>query len=247
MTAPQIRRHYNKAPIVEAIIDIQVGGGNAISIDDVTSLADSLKGQFPTRLPLHHLQMGFAVAPGGRPEFSNQEETLGFRLDRTGRVLQLRTNGCTYSHLAPYSDWATFSSEAEGYWNLYRHALNPKQAVRVAVRIINRVPLPAGDFQLDSCLNLYPTIPASLPTEVQSFALQLQIPMKHIDDASIAILQVYGAPPVPNQHSIMLDIDFIIQKPISLDDVFKNLNKLGDAKDDIFEACITDAVRKLIS
>jgi len=71
--------------------------------------------------------------------------------------------------------------------------------------------------------------------------------MKHIDDASIAILQLYGIPPAPNQDSIMLDIDFIIQKLIPIDNVFELLNVLGDAKDDIFESCITDAVRKLIS
>jgi len=247
MTAPKVRRHYSKAPIVEAIIDVQVGGEKTIPIEEVEGLADTLKAEFPTRLPLHRFQMGFEVAPQWQPSFSNQQENLGYRLDRAGRVLQLKTNGYTYSHLAPYSDWPTFSAEAENYWQLYRQALEPTQANRVAVRVINRVPLPAGDFPLDSCLNLYPSIPASLPPGIQSFAMQVQVPMKHIDDASIAILQLYGIPPAPNQDSIMLDIDFIIQKLIPIDNVFELLNVLGDAKDDIFESCITDAVRKLIS
>jgi uncharacterized protein (TIGR04255 family) len=111
--------------------------------------------------------------------------------------------------------------------------------------MINRVPLPAGDIRLDSCLNLYPTIPDSLPSDLQSLAMQLQLPMKHVDDAAVAILQLYSAPPSPR--SIMLDIDFVIQRPVPIDEVFMMLNILGDAKDDIFEACITDAVRELIS
>lgn len=245
MTAPKVRRHYSKAPIVEAIIDIQVGGDEVIRIEDVAVLADTLQGEFPARLPMHRFQMGLQVAPDG-PSFSNEQETLGYRLDRPGRVLQLKTNGYTYSHLAPYSDWPTFSGEAEKYWRLYWRDLRPKQAVRLAVRIINRVPLPSGDFSLDSCLNLYPSIPASLPRDIQSFAMQVQVPMRHVDDASIAILQLYGAPPTPNQASIMLDIDFIIQKVIPIEEVFENLNVLGDAKDEIFESCITDAVRELI-
>jgi uncharacterized protein (TIGR04255 family) len=113
--------------------------------------------------------------------------------------------------------------------------------------MINRVPLPAGDFPLDYCLNLYPKIPDSLPSDLQSLAMQLQLPMKHVDDAAIAILQLYSAPPAPESRSIMLDIDFVIQRPLPIDEVFMMLNILGDAKDDIFEACINEPVRELIS
>jgi uncharacterized protein (TIGR04255 family) len=245
MSSSKARRHYKNAPITEAVIDIQVENDRSVSIEDVESLADSVKSEFPTRLPLHQLQMGFQVNPSGEAEFSKEQQILGYRLDRPGRVLQLRTNGFTYSHLPPYSDWTSFSAEAEKFWLVYRRELSPSRATRVAVRMINRVPLPAGDIRLDSCLNLYPTIPDSLPSDLQSLAMQLQLPMKHVDDAAVAILQLYSAPPSPR--SIMLDIDFVIQRPVPIDEVFMMLNILGDAKDDIFEACITDAVRELIS
>jgi len=247
MTARVDRRHYSKAPIVEALIDIQIESESPISIDDIAMVADSLKTDFPTRLPLHVMEMGFTLAPDGESEFSNQKQLLGLRLDKVGRVLQIRTNGLTYSHLPPYTDWPKFSGEAQRYWEIYNNALNPVRAKRVAVRMINRIPLPAGDFQLDSCLNLYPTIPSTLPPDLQSLAMQLQLPMKHIDDASIAILQLYPAPPTTDGRAIMLDIDFIIQRAIPINDVFSTLNVLGDAKDDIFEACITDTTRDLIS
>ncbi|MDA9504196.1 hypothetical protein XI09_05350 [Bradyrhizobium sp. CCBAU 11386] len=249
MTAPKIRRHYSRAPIVEATIDIGIEADKPVAVDQILMLSEELKSDFPTRLPLHQLQMGFEVGSnGGPPTFSNRQENLGFRLDRPDRVLQLRSNGLSYSHLAPYSKWSTFSTEAERYWELYKGAINPTRAVRLGVRIINRVPLPSGDFRLDSCLNLYPTIPDSLPPDVQSLAMQLQIPMKHIDESSVVILQLYGAPPANGgSHAIMLDIDFIIQKPTRIDDVFSTLNRLGDAKNDVFEACITDTVRELIS
>jgi len=247
MTPPKVRRHYARAPIAEAVIDVHVDNDRAVSIEKVEQLADSLKSEFGTRLPLHQLQMGFQVNPNGETEFSKEQQVLGYRLDRAGRVLQFRTNGFTYSHLPPYTDWTTFSTEAEKYWSVYTKEMCPSRASRVAVRMINRVPLPDGDIRLDSCLNLYPTIPDSLPSDLQSLAMQLQLPMKHVDDAAFAVLQLYNAPPTSESRSIMLDIDFIIQRSISIDEVFSTLNVLGDAKDDIFESCITDTVRELIS
>jgi uncharacterized protein (TIGR04255 family) len=65
MSPSKARRHYKKAPIAEAVIDIRVENDRSVSIEDVESLADSVKSEFPTRLPLHQLQMGFQVNPSG--------------------------------------------------------------------------------------------------------------------------------------------------------------------------------------
>jgi uncharacterized protein (TIGR04255 family) len=247
MKPPPARRHYDKAPVVEALIDIQIDNASLGTLQDVEQLAETLKEDFPARLPLHHLQMGFQVKPGGDPEFIKDQQALGFRLDRPGRVLQFRTTGFSYSHLPPYSDWSSFSAEAEKFWIMYTDAIKPIRASRIAVRMINRLPLPSSDIRLDSCLNFYPTLPDSLPSDAQSLFMQLQIPMKQVDADAIAIVGLYSSPPSPSP-SIMLDIDFIIQRPIPIgDEVFRTLGILGDAKDSIFEACITDKIRELIS
>ncbi|WPO39595.1 TIGR04255 family protein [Tardiphaga sp. 42S5] len=245
MTAPRPRKHYDNAPVVEALIDIQVED-SAIMREEVEALADSLSAVFPTRLPLHQVQMGFEVAADREPEFLNEQMIVGYRLDRPGRVLQLKTNGFSYSHLPPYSDWLTFSSEAMGYWKAYQSALAPRWANRVAVRMINRLPLPSGDIRLAKCLNFYPTLPDSLPSDARSLFMQLQLPMPQVDPDALTILGLYSAPPAPGPNAIMLDIDFIVQRKISIDEVFGILERLGDCKDEIFEACITDEIRKLI-
>ncbi len=136
MKPPQARRHYERAPVVEALIDIQIENAGLGTLQDVERLAETLKEDFPTRLPLHHLQMGFHVKPDGDPEFMKDQQTLGFRLDRPGRVLQFRTTGFSYSHLPPYSNWPTFSAEAEKFWVMYTDAIKPIRASRIAVRMI---------------------------------------------------------------------------------------------------------------
>jgi uncharacterized protein (TIGR04255 family) len=246
MTGPQARRHYSRAPIAEALIDIQTGAELG-SLKNVEALAIGLQAEFPTRLPIRHVQMGFQVEPGGDPEFTKDQQTLGYRLDRPGRVLQFRTNGFTYSHLPPYSNWPTFSAEAEKYWMLYAEAIKPILVSRIAVRVINRLLVPPGDTRLDSWLNFYPMSPVSLPADILSVIMQLQLPMKHVDPDAVAIVGLYNAPPAPGPSAIMLDIDFFVQRSMPIGEAFKTLCVLGDAKDEIFEACITDQVREMIS
>jgi uncharacterized protein (TIGR04255 family) len=116
------RRHYNNAPITEAVIDIQVENVEGRDLKNVTIFADRLKEEFPTRLPVFQLQMGFqADALGGGHQFSNDQQNLGWRLNSKSRprVLQIRTNGFTYSHLPPYTTWEEFSAEASDLWSQY--------------------------------------------------------------------------------------------------------------------------------
>lgn len=247
MTVNEGRRRYSKAPVVEALLDIQIEQASSVQLSDIERLTQLVLAEFPTRLPLHHLQMGFQVNAGGDAEFMKDQQTLGYRLDRPGRVLQLRTNGFSYSHLAPYSNWPAFSKEAQGYWAMYLEALKPARANRLAVRVINRLPLPDGGIPLHECLNFYPTLPDSLPTNAQSLFMQLQLPMKQVDPDAIVILGLYNAPSAPGPNAIMLDIDFVIQRSLPVSEAFQLLDVLGDKKDDIFESCISDQIRELIA
>ncbi len=246
MAPPQQRRHYSKAPIVEAVIDIQVQlptDGSALA--SLTSVADSLAPDFPNKLPIHEFHMGLVANTGGA-NFSNHQQSLGWRLDSSNRVVQLRLNGFSYSHLPPYSNWVQFSTEAEELWNSYVRQLRPEKVKRIAVRVINKVPITDQDAELplSEVLNIYPNIPDRLPSNLRSMFVQAQLRMPEIDPDALLVLGLYNAPDSPD---LMLDIDLFVQRIISVDDdVFAVLNKIGDAKDDVFEACITDLIRERI-
>jgi len=76
--------------------------------------------------------------------------------------------------------------------------------------------------------------------------MHLQQPVTRGVAGAITNVQIYSVGPSPSFNAIMLDIDFIIQRSTPIGEVFRTLNVLGDAKDDIFEACITDKIRELI-
>jgi uncharacterized protein (TIGR04255 family) len=251
MTGLPKRRHYERAPIMEAAIDIQVE--SLTKATDVSVLASKLKDQFPTSLPMYQLEMGVQVgpAPGAGPQFMNQHRTLGVRLDssKRDRVLQLRTQGFTYSHLPPYSDWSTFSAEAEVLWQRYVDEFGPSRVNRIAVRVINNLPLATTEIgnRLDKYLNLYPTIPTSLPSETRGFLMQLRLPMTQIDQDALAVITLQNASANPGTIGIVLDIDLFVERHTEVGPgIFQLLNVLGYRKDEIFEACITDAIRERI-
>jgi uncharacterized protein (TIGR04255 family) len=251
MTPTVARRHYKNAPITEAVIDIQIDNVAGKTIDDVTRLADSLKNHFPVRTPVFQLQMGFqAEVPGTTsPQFHNDTQNLGWRLNSKTQphVLQIRTNGFTYSHLPPYSNWETFSAEAEDLWSQYVDEIAPQTAKRLAVRVINKLPVSATDGEMNSILNLYPWLPDGLPQDLRGLSMQLQVPMKHVDENALLNLALFTGLAFPGDAGLILDIDLFIEKSVPVgSQVFEIMNKLGLAKDDVFEACITDKIRERI-
>jgi uncharacterized protein (TIGR04255 family) len=246
--SPRQRRHYEKAPIVEAVIDIQVEVSDPSKTDSVARLADRLKNEFGTRIPVRQLHMGFKVDPEGGSEFSKSEGILGWRLDnqKKDRVLQLKSIGFTYSHLAPYSDWTTFSTEAEALWNDYVYETGATRVRRTAVRVINRLPKIPEGASINEYLQILPLIPESLPRRIDSMFLQVRMPFPSAHPNANASIGLYSAEEDPNVP--ILDIDLFVQQPTPVGkEVFGIVNLLGDAKDEIFEACITDKIRELIT
>lgn len=250
MTPTVARRHYKNAPITEAVIDIQIDNVAGKTIDDVTRLADTLKNEFPVRMPVFQLQMGYqSEVPGAPPEFHNDKQNLGWRLNSKtqARVLQIRTNGFTYSHLPPYSNWETFSAEAEGLWSQYVDQIAPQTAKRLAVRVINKLPVSATDGDFNTVLNLYPWLPDGLPQDVRGLSLQVQLPMRHVDENALLNLALFTGVVLPGEAGLILDIDLYIERSVPVgSQIFEIINKLGLAKDDVFEACITDKIRERI-
>lgn len=246
--SPAARRHYENAPIVEAVIDVRVQSVNDLS--PLTKLADALKEEFPARLPMTQVEMGFDTQnPALPPQFTNSQQQTGWRLTGKAqdRVILLQTTGFTYSHLPPYTDWTTFSGEAKTFWLKYVDALKPLAATRVAVRVINRIPVPAGEFGIDSYLNIYPKLPDAIPTLANAVFMQLNLPMTYVDSAAKAVLNLATGQEGPGGASLILDIDLSVERMVGLEDeLWPMVDRLGVVKDEIFEACITDTLRKKI-
>ena len=247
---PVSGRHYANAPITEALIDIQAQLPPASDLGKLARIQQAISQDYPgkQRQELHQFQV--QVFPG-QPEGAKTEDTiLGFRLSSSDgkQIVQVRRNGFSFSRLTPYENWGRMRDEARRLWSLYSEAVRPTKITRVAVRYINQIniPLPMNDFA-DYVL-LSPQVPPGMSQDLSNYFMRLEQPQPDIG-AHLVLITAMLQPTDPSVCSVALDIDVFGQSLEITDDkeAWELLESLRQRKDQIFEACITDQTRRIIS
>jgi uncharacterized protein (TIGR04255 family) len=213
-------------------------------------LAKSLEADFPKQAPMNFVEMGITQQEGQPLQNTISQSLVGVRLSKAddSRVLQIRHEGFAYSHMAPYTDWVTFSGEAQHLWSRFRESCPGAKLSRCALRYINRIDIPETSIEDFDYFELYPKVPGKLPQkDVVGMTLNLMMP-QHDLQCVARIQQALIEPLRPKLLSFILDIDiFRLQiEDWSDEAAWAFLQKLRDRKNEIFEACITDRTRELI-
>jgi uncharacterized protein (TIGR04255 family) len=244
-------QHYARAPIAEAVIDLNVSFGEVPSIEKIEQFARQFKTDFPQMQRINALSMAVGHdGQNGAISSNTSSSPLGVRMTNAkgDRVLQIRRQGFSYSHLQPYSEWETFSGDMKPLWERYVGEFAPTAVTRLAVRYINRITVPQG-VNLDDYLNVTPRLLGSVCPEVEGYFLQLVLPQPDLGEEWKAIINTgLEAAPSPDVMSVLLDIDLFCASTAGVKDseVWPILNQLRQRKNDIFEAAITDEVRRMI-
>lgn len=246
------QKHYSKAPIVEAIIDIQVKMAGDFSHESFNAVHSVLSERFPTKSPIQVVQMGMEpdAQVEGEMQFSSSKTDLGLRLTSkdNSRILQVRVNGFTYSHLPPYTSWEVLRNEAHEVWLIFVELCKPQTVVRCALRFVNRIEIPKPSIELRDYFYLFPEIPKGIPQDVSGMFMQLQMPQNDLEGIAI-VNQAVAEPTSPGTVSVLLDFDlFQVREYAPRDEaIWHYLDKLRNRKNELFEACITDETRRLIN
>jgi uncharacterized protein (TIGR04255 family) len=244
-------RHYARAPITEAIIELTCDLPNDVSLEDLTHVADHQT--FTSTNPAYFISNQIVVGPEGiKGNTTSQQIGHVYRRDDGLRAIQSRLNGFAYSVLAPYDRWETFSSESWASWEKYREVARPTRVTRLGVRFINRIDIPQAPIEIKDYLRTAIDVSPYLPQVNTSYFLQVVVPLLNFD-ASATITSTVIPPSSAETTSLILDIDAWRQLDVQLGDDAGNerlreaLEELRAAKNFVFEACITDATRGLIS
>ena len=245
--------HYEKAPITEALIDIQFKGPETTPAQ-LLELQSGEGGSYPEKKPLYFASILLdGTQPGEPPGFSSSGSTQrgwAFVAADKLQIWHVRTDGFTFSRLVPYQSWEPFRAEARRLWDLTRPFLKPEAVTRVAVRYINRLefPLPLRDFK-DYLLTV-PEVSPRLPQGLLTYFMQLQIPQEDIQALLVLNQQLLPTQPdsQPKTASVILDIDLFRAHELPQDEegLWDLFEKLHEKKNEVFEGCITDRTRELI-
>ncbi len=249
----QVRRHYSRAPITEAIIDFRLALAEDFAIDKLADIHSRIKDDFPIIQPW---KKGVVTVNPSGPDVSikvnapTQNHGFVFRSRDNVRIFQVTADGFTFNRLAPYPSWEEFRSEARSLWKIYREICTPICVTRAAIRYVNQIDIPAEDLvELKDYLNTVPEISSHLTQKVlQTFFMQLQIPQQDLN--SLLIINEAIAPQTnPNFITIILDLDLFREQIWDKEDedIWQFLEQLHDRKNEVFEASITDRTRELIN
>jgi uncharacterized protein (TIGR04255 family) len=241
-------RHYSRAPITEAIIDLRVTLPEGFSVDKLTEIYTSIRDNFSTKEPMHTSSLMFEAGPAIKIDASQQQNGLLFRSEDGKRIFQATLSGFTFNRLGPYSTWEDFSGEARHLWEIYKDICRPTSVTRAAVRFINRLDLPGPVVDLKDYLRTVPEVSSDLPQGLRAFFMQLQIPQEDLN-CMLVINEAFAPPLSPELVSVILDFDLFREQIWQSDDeeIWRFLEELRHRKNEVFNASITEKTKELIA
>jgi uncharacterized protein (TIGR04255 family) len=241
------QRHLSRAPIHEALIDIQFQPVGSVDLAPIA--AELASGRNATVGEVWTTLLEFRVGPDADGKtIQSSGGPAGKRIDFPDehQVVQLRANGFSFSQLQPYSTWEEMNASAIDTWLRFSAVMRPTTLSRVAVRYINKLALPLPLRSFDDYLEAAPQVPRELPQGLQSFLSRVVIPRG--EDVAIVTQAFDGAPPPANAVSVLLDIDVFCLKDrpaADVGDLQSVLGRLRQFKNDVFFEQVTEATLEM--
>src|SRR5437588_4716967 len=123
----QVQRHYSRAPIAEAIIDLKVVLPEGFSVDKLKNIHSSISDNFPTIEPFYKGVGALFYQPGAPFKVDTSEQQIGlwFRSEDNLQTFEATLEGFSFNRLAPYESWEEFSSDAKNLWEKYKEICRP--------------------------------------------------------------------------------------------------------------------------
>jgi len=246
MIGMQSRKHYSRAPITEALIDLRVELPDGVTLSTL-DLDAGITADYPMRQELMSFQGPMVASSSVEATASQNQVGYIFSSSDQTQIFQSRLDGFTFSRFTPYDGWETFRDEAKRLWSMYQSVTNPKGIVRLALRYINRLDLPSPLEDLKDYLRTVPEVSPDLPQGLSGYFMQLQIPQEDLS-SQLILNQAIIPPSSPDVFSILLDIDLVRETDLPNDyaALWHILEQLHSRIDQVFESCITDRIRELI-
>jgi uncharacterized protein (TIGR04255 family) len=239
--------HYPRAPIREALIDLQVTPSEKVTLCLLEQVKQEVQSEFPVFKKRGVFEAKYSA--GANVGASAQQKETGFAFFSGDglHVLQARVDGFTFSRLAPYDCWESLRDQARRYWAIYRRCIGELGINRIAVRYINQVDIPNAPVDLDDYFLTAPRIGAQLPQAFDRFQLQVEASQPDLGSNAIVIVtQALVKSSSVDTVSVIVDIDAFVQGISAADDeAWPTLEALRVRKNDYFEGSITDRTREL--
>lgn len=245
-------KKYSIPPITEALFDIQVELPKEVTIETIDGLSSSLLNQYPKKRPRRKFQTKIEFKVDNPPSTDSSDFGIDgflFWTEDEKQVTQFRLDGFSFSRLKPYPPrgWDEVYPQMVELWNFYKESLKPLLVKRVAVRYINLIEVqkPLGEMDWGSYFNWPPPVFGKLPHQIEQFVYRttIQFPEESI---KAAITLLTGPTQETSKTTVIFDLDVFQEIRLSLDQfrIDPLFGKLREIKDELFEAGLTETLKK---
>lgn len=235
-----MHHQYANSPLTEAVCEVRFRSD--VGWDDATANAiyESLSSEFSRQIT----SSARFVA-----EDHNVEETLQFwrEGDEDGVVI-LSPNALSVTLFQPYPGWDQFKELVIRVYDAYLQIAQPNGILRIGLRYINEITIPATDEAVDifSYFRIGIVLEGDqLPTTFRSLSVELN--SQHQDGRDVLDLKWRCAPGRGSGPTIELDLDYglLDHETVGLDDVGPWLEGAHSEVHTVFEGLIRDELRSL--
>lgn len=241
-------KHLNNAPITEALLDLRVQLPPGTTLSELESLHRRIEHEYPAKQSKKKFHV---MLDTQHPATASQEVSdLGFIFWSSDgkRAVQARMDGFSLSHLAPYGTWEELRDEAKRLWGVFCDDAHPTRITRVALRYINRLPLPLP-ITFEDYLLTFPRMGPSFLTSVTGLLMRVVAPAP--DGATVVITEAIDETTVSaNSIDVILDIDVFRQVDLPIaeqEESWRVLEALRELKNEAFFGSITDKAGELFA
>jgi uncharacterized protein (TIGR04255 family) len=242
-------RHLSRAPITEAVLDLQCDCANKFNRETLAKLGNEI-GYPPATEVIQGTQFTLTQTPS---EFTQKTDDLGvvgarfFSSDKKF-VFLAKNDGVTFSRLPPYSDWVSVFAEASRVWTVFCKFGEPPSVKRIALRFINRISVPAVEIarKPSDFMTPPPSQPDYLDGNAVAWMTRFFIDEPHVETApgAKAIVTQLGdiASEGPGKYTFIFDIDVFFETALSteIDELKPRFEQLRALKNRIFFSGLTD-------
>ncbi len=239
---------FPKAPISEAILDIQAQFAQPIELARLEAFHDEIRDQYPIRQSRMKWQGQIELGEKRvTQEISKEVQGFLFRSADEIHVVQARQDGFTFNWLKRYENWETFRDEARRHWERYRDNFHPEAVSRLGLRYVNRIeiPLPFNDFR--EYVKTAPDIAGGLPQGLSALFMRIEIPDEK--RSLLAIITETFQPPVDQGSRLpfIFDIDIVraAMFEATSETIWETLEAMREYKNEIFFRSVTDRAKEL--
>lgn len=238
-------RHLERAPIVEALIDVRVETPDGFDAAQLSALTERLKSRFPESQERRRFKAQLTI--GDALPVSDLSNSLAGFVSKSADgfdVAQFSDDGFTLSRLKPYEDWHRLRECATGLWADYTEIIGVSKVTRLATRYINRLDVPSP-VEFSDYLTAPPEVPSELPQTVTDFQTRMAFHMPD-DGANVILTQGLRPAETPGDLGILIDVD--VFKAVELtteDDIWSTIDGLRDVKNRVFFGSITEKSAEL--